>query len=44
MSYVLQDIEYISEAELIEFREHIKETKNKTLGFIRYLNNKDKKH
>ncbi len=38
MSYVLEDLEYIEQCDIIELREKSEKTKNLTLGFIKYLN------
>jgi four helix bundle protein len=41
--YVLEDLNYLEEEELKTIREQCDKTISLTLGFIRYLNNRDKK-
>lgn len=43
MSYVLEDLCYLTQSELIELRENTESTKKITLGFIRYLNQEKEK-
>lgn len=42
ISYVLEDLEYLEIKDIVELKEKSEKTRYLTLGFIKYLNNKNK--